>query len=291
MPSAQGYGSDGSPLAWLPLVLLGLVTLVYLAAARRQRLSNNGWSGWRCAFFSLGSMLLAAAVAPPVMAWAHHDLRGHMAVHLLFGMLAPLAWVLAAPVTLLLRSLPQAAARGVTALLRSLPIRSVSHPVTALLLNIGGMYLLYLTPLYAASQHSVLLNGWVHLHFLAAGYLFCWSILAGPDASPHRLGLRFRLGVLFISMAAHALLGKLMYGYLWPRGTGHGVEEIQAAAQLMYYGGDLAELLLAVALLCLAHRHRPRASPGVFELHGDQVGGRQSVPLANIQKRVVQRRG
>lgn len=238
-------------LAWLPLALVGLITLAYLLAARRQRRRGNGWNRWRNAFFLLGSALLAQAVAPPVMAWAHHDLNGHMALHLVMGMLAPLAWVLAAPVTLLLRSLPQAASRRVAGCLRSGPVRVVSHPLSALLLNIGGMYLLYLTPLYALSLHNAFLHYWVHLHFLVAGYLFCWVILAGPDASPHRLSLRFRLGVLFLSMAAHALLGKLMYGYHWPRGTDHSVAEIQAAAQMMYYGGDLAEVLLAVALLIM----------------------------------------
>ncbi|QTP54133.1 cytochrome c oxidase assembly protein [Billgrantia sulfidoxydans] len=256
MHGSVAAGGASALLAWFPLGLLGLATLGYLGAAGRQQRRGNGWSGWRCALFALGSLLLAVAVAPPVTAWAHHDLRGHMAQHLLIGMLAPLAWALAAPVTLTLRSLPTAAARRLVGALRSLPLRIVSHPIAALLLNVGGMALLYFTPLYAASRHSGLLHGWVHLHFLAAGYLFCWAVLAGPDASPHRLGLRLRLGVLFVSMAAHALLGKLMYGYLWPRGAGHPAEEIQAAAQLMYYGGDLAELLLAVALLWLASAAR-----------------------------------
>ena len=245
MPAHEGP----TLLPWLPLILLSLLMLGYLLAAGRQRRQGNGWSGHRCALFVLGSVVLGAAVAPPVMSWAHHDLRGHMLLHLVMGMLAPLAWVLAAPVTLLLRSLPRPGARFIAVLLRSLPIRLVSHPVGAMLLNIGGMYLLYLTPLYTLSLRSEALHYWVHLHFLIAGYLFCWSILAGPDASPHRLSLRFRLGVLFLAMATHALLGKLMYGYLQPHGTGHSMEQIQAAAQLMYYGGDLAEVLLAIVLL------------------------------------------
>lgn len=291
MPGATEHAIAASLLSWLPLLVLGVVTLIYLAAARRQRRTQHGWSGWRCIFFLLGSLLLAIALFPPMMSWAHHDLRGHMVVHLLIGMLAPLAWVLAAPMTLTLRSLPTPAARRLVSTLQSLPIRLVSHPFGALLLNIGGMYLLYLTPLYAASLQNSLLHHWVHLHFLVAGYLFCWSILAGPDTSPHRLSLRLRLGVLFVSVATHALLGKLMYGYLWPRGTGHGVEEIQAAAQLMYYGGDLAELLLAVALMTLTlMRHRHRASPNVFELHGNQAGGGHSIALADLHERIVQRR-
>ncbi|WP_445156917.1 cytochrome c oxidase assembly protein [Halomonas sp. E14] len=258
------HTNDTALLAWLPLALACLVTVAYLLAARRQRRLGNPWSHWRSAFFVLGSLLVILALAPPMMSRAHHDLNSHMALHLVLGMLAPLAWVLAAPVTLLLRALPQAAARRVAAWLGSVPVRVVSHPLSALLLNIGGMYLLYLTPLYALSLHHALLHHWVHLHFLVAGYLFCWAILAAPDASPHRLSLHFRLGVLFLSMAAHALLGKLMYGYHWPRGTGHSVAEIQAAAQWMYYGGDLAELLLAVALLALWLRTPPERRQGLL---------------------------
>jgi putative membrane protein len=171
-------------------------------------------------------------------------------------MLAPLGLVLGAPMTLLLRTLAPPAARRVTRVLVSRPLQVLSHPATALVLNIGGMYVLYLTPLYAATLTSPLLHHLVHFHFLAAGYLFVWSILAGPDPAPHAPGMWVRLGVLFVSTAAHATLGKLMYGFLWPRGTHHGTEEIQAAAQLMYYGGDLAEVLLVVALFAMWYRAR-----------------------------------
>ncbi|RUR35455.1 cytochrome c oxidase assembly protein [Vreelandella populi] len=261
----HAHAAQGTLLNWLPLALIVLITLAYLAAANAQRYKAAGWSGWRSVFFTLGSLLLAVAVAPPLMAWAHHDLVGHMALHLLIGMLAPLAWVLAAPITLLLSTLPQAGGRRVAALLQSRFVRFVSHPVSALILNIGGMYVLYLTPLYSASLDNQALHYWIHVHFLVAGYLFCWAILAEPDVSPHRLSLRFRLGVLFASIATHSLLGKLMYGYAWPRGTGHSLEEVQAAAQLMYYGGDLAEVLLAVVLLTLWLRRPVERREGLFK--------------------------
>ena len=58
--------------------------------------------------------------------------------------------------------------------------------------------------------------------------------------------MRVRLAVLFVATAAHAVLGKLMYAYGFPRDAGHDLTEIEAAAQLMYYGGDFAELLLAL---------------------------------------------
>ncbi len=261
---AHAHATQGALLEGWPLALIALVTVGYLAAANRQRRTPSGWSAWRDIAFVMGSLLLALAFAPPLMAWAHHELRGHMALHLLIGMFAPLAWVLAAPVTLLLRTLPQAGGRRVAAFLQSRFIRCVSHPITALILNIGGMYVLYLTPLYTASLDSPVLHYAIHLHFLLAGYLFCWAILAGPDVSPHRLSLRFRLGVLFASIATHSVLGKLMYSQGWPRGTGHSLEEVRAAAQLMYYGGDLAEVLLATVLLTLWLRRPVERREGLW---------------------------
>ena len=232
-------------------MLLALIVgaqLAYLFAAHGQWRRGRHWSLWRLAAFLGGAGLVAAALSPPVVFHGHVDLRWHMAQHLLLGMFAPLLLVLAAPGTLLLRSVPRWVTRGLSRLLRHGLVRGLSHPLTALLLNVGGMYLLYLTPLYAASLVSPRLHVLIHLHFLLAGCLFTWAILAGPDPAPHAPGPRTRLGVLFCSMAAHATLGKLMYGFGWPRDTHHGPEEIQAAAQLMYYGGDLAELLLLVAL-------------------------------------------
>lgn len=243
-------GSSAAFSAVSLLILAGLVA-AYLSAAYAQRRAGSRWSSWRCAAFLAGAGLLAIAVSPPLVSFAHHDLRGHMAQHLLVGMLAPLGLVLAAPMTLVLRTLRVPAARRVTRVLRSRPLQMLSHPVTALVLNVGGMYALYLTPLYAATLASPVLHHLVHVHFLAAGYLFTWAILAGPDPAPHPPSMRARLGVLFVSMAAHATLGKLMYGYLWPRGTPHGADEVRAAAQIMYYGGDLAEVLLAIALFTL----------------------------------------
>lgn len=248
-------GANAAAGLWF---LVALAAAGFVAAALRQRRQGRRWSGWRTVSFLTGCSLIAVAVAPPLVAWAHHDLRGHMVQHLLLGMFAPLGLVLSAPGTLLLRTLPVSAARRISAVLRSGPVGVLTHPGTALILDAGGLYLLYLTPLFAATLASPLLHGVVHLHFLAAGSLFAWSV-ARPDPSPHRPSFRTRLGALFIAVAAHSTLAKVMYAYGWPRGTHYDAERIGDAAQLMYYGGDLAELLLAVALF--ASWYRASASP------------------------------
>ncbi|MFD3003833.1 cytochrome c oxidase assembly protein [Pontibacter toksunensis] len=246
--------AGGNALAEIiPFLLLAAALTIYLFAVARQRHHENRWSRWRTISFIVGLSLLAVAMTPSLMQYAHYDLRGHMIQHLLIGMLAPLGLVLAAPLTLLLRTLPVQGARTVTAVLRSKPFHWLSHPGTALVLNIGGMYLLYLTPLYNLTLTSSFVHYLVHLHFLLAGYLFTWSIV-GPDPAPHRPGMRTRLVVLFMSIAAHAFLSKFMYAYSWPRHTPHDLEQIREAAQLMYYGGDFAELLLVVVLFANWYR-------------------------------------
>lgn len=238
---------------WLLPLCVAAGILPYLTAVYVQYKRGRSWSGWRTACFAFGMATLTLAILPPLAGFAHHDLRGHMVQHLLLGMLAPLGLVFAAPVTLALKTLPTHVGRRIVAFLHSRPVWILSHPLAALLFNIGGMYLLYLTPLYAAMLTHPPLHILVHVHFVMAGCLFTWAI-AGPDPGPRRPGLRIRLGVLFLSMAAHAILAKSMYAYGWPRGTHDTYSQIQSAAQLMYYGGDLTELWLVIALFGLRYR-------------------------------------
>ncbi|OLT28502.1 hypothetical protein BJF82_03180 [Kytococcus sp. CUA-901] len=175
--------------------------------------------------------------------------------HLLIGMYAPLALVLGAPVTLLLRSLPHRYGRVLGRMLGSVPMGVLAHPVTALVLNVGGLYLLYLTPLYQATADHPALHHLVHLHFFLAGYLFAYSI-AGPDPAPHRPSVPARLVVLGMAIAGHAVLAQLLYAGVLPH-VPAPAHDLKAGADLMYYAGDIAELLLALAMVSTWRR-----SPG-----------------------------
>ena len=246
----------------LPAVALAAGALgAYLAAVGAGRRRGRPWRAGRTAAFAAGALAVAAALAPPVVHAAHGDLRVHMVQHVALGMLAPLGLVLGAPVTAALRALSVSGARRVSRVLRSAPARAVSHPVSALVLNVGGMAALYATPLYAATQGSAAIHAAVHLHVLAAGCLFTWAVLAGPDPAPHAAGMGARLGVLFAAIAAHAVLAKLMFARLWPAGVA-GAAETRAAAQIMYYGGDLAEGLLLAVLLAAWYRGDRRHTLG-----------------------------
>ncbi|MFC3199990.1 cytochrome c oxidase assembly protein [Parapedobacter deserti] len=228
----------------LLLIALSAVSVLYISAVRRLRKDGRNWSNWLTSSFLAGVGMLTIAASPVFMAWAHRDIVGHMAQHLLIGMYAPIFLVMGAPVTLLLKVLPTTYARRFMTFLKSGFFRGISHPATAMLLNIGGMYLLYLTPLYVASLNDTVLHYLIHVHFLAAGFLFTWAII-GPDPVPRRPTFNTRAWVLFLSIAAHAFLGKYMYAQLLPHGSPFSDEAIRGAAKTMYYWGDLSELILA----------------------------------------------
>jgi putative membrane protein len=241
-----GHGSAG---AGGPAVVL-LLALGYELLSLRA----PGWSRWRAAAFLAGCAVLVAGLAWPV-----HDLTGHMAQHLLVAMVAPLGLVLGAPVTLLLRALPVTAARRLTRVLRGRLLRFGTHPLTALVLTVGGLGALYLTPLYARTLTEPALHDLVTLHFVLSGGLFAWAI-AGPDPAPHRPSVRVRLVVLGAAVGAHAAFAQLLYAGAFVQVPVTAADR-QAAATLMYYGGDLAELVLAFALLQSRGKPGPAGSP------------------------------
>lgn len=161
-------------------------------------------------------------------------------------MLAPLLLVTAAPVRLALRTLPRPRAQALGRLLRSRPLVVVSHPAAAALLDTGGMWLYFRTDVLAAVP-SVL----VHVHMLAAGYLFAYS-LVGIDPAPHRPGLGTRAAVLVAAVAAHDVLAKLIYAA--------PAAQSEAAGVLLHYGGTPVHVVLLVLLgrEWAAGQHRTR---------------------------------
>nr|WP_255481131.1 cytochrome c oxidase assembly protein [Pontibacter sp. Tf4] len=260
MQHASHHANDPGFSALIPQLLIIVISVLYLLGSFSIRDSKGGWKSWRTLSFITGALLLSISMLPSVMQWAHQNLVGHMVQHLLIGMYGPLFLVLAAPITLALKALPVNTARRITTILRSRLFYVLSHPVTALLLNMGGMYLLYLTPLYDKSLTTPLLHYFIHFHFLAAGFLFTWSMI-GQEPVAKRPAFSIRVFVLFISIAAHAFLSKFMYAYLYPINSPHSADQIREAAKLMYYWGDLSELLLVIVLFGMWYKKRSAAVP------------------------------
>ena len=225
--------------------------------SRRRR----PWPWHRLLLWCTGLALCLVAVTGPLARHAEHSLCAHMVGHLLLGMLGPLLLVLAAPVTLALRALPVRAARALVRVLGTLPLRFLTHPVTAAAMNLGGLWLLYTTPLLTHLHEHPLLHVLVHVHVLVWGYLFTAAVL-GLDPDPHRRGRPYRAVVLGAFVAGHSILAKFLYGHPPP---GVSAADAEQGAMVMYYGGDLVDVALLI-LFCHGWyvASRPRvSSPGL----------------------------
>lgn len=241
-------------VAALTLVIAALGYSIGLWAAR----GRSRWPGRRTLFWYLGLGCVGAGLTGPIAEAAHTSFTAHMSAHLLVGMIGPVLLVLAAPVTLALRALPVERARVLSRVLSGPGVRVLTHPVTAGVLNAGGLWLLYTTGLYELMHASVLVHALVHTHILVAGYLFTASLI-GVDPNRHRASIVVRSAVLVVFIAAHSILAKWLYVHP-PAGVQAADAEI--GAQLMYYGGDVVDIALIILLLAGWHRStRPRQSP------------------------------
>jgi putative membrane protein len=218
--------------------------LLYAWGADRLRRRGDTWPWHRDAAFTVGAGALAYTF---VAALPGGPFTAHMAQHLVTGMAAPLLLVLARPLTLAFRAMrPGRARRALSALVHSRPAAWLVFPPAAALLDVGGLWLLYRTPLFAAAQHQPTAHTLLQLHVLAAGVLFTFAVCQ-LDPVRRRWNLAWRGATLLAAGAAHAVLAKTLYTAP-PPGTAVATADLQAGAQLMYYGGDLVELALAAVI-------------------------------------------
>jgi len=216
----------------------------YLVRASRLRRRGLRWPLSRDAAFLGGCGVLAAGAA---VGAPETPFTGHMAQHVLVGMVAPLLMVLGRPVTLLLRTLPVGVRRTeVLRILHSRVARVVVNPPVAALLSVGGMWALYRTPVFEASHDSPWLHAVVHLHMFVAGTLFTAAVCQ-LDPVIRRYTVTLRAVTLVAASAAHAVLAKSLSAWA-PPGTAVAGADLQMGAQLMYYVGDVVEIGTAIVL-------------------------------------------
>lgn len=265
------------PGTWWLIVVLIVAVSVYVFATNKLEARQIIWPMRRTLAWTLGVLSVGVALVGPLAERAHHDFAAHMAGHVLLGMLGPLLLVLAAPFTLVLRVLPVTIARRRARLLASAPAAVLTNPFIAGTLNVGGLWVLYRSSLYATMHTNSFVYVVVHAHILAAGYLFTFAVLGGPDPAPHRLSAPWRATALILAIAAHNVLAKTLYAYP-PQGV--PADQARAGAEMMYYAGAPIEIVLIILvcrpwLLPRERTHRPKKTEGHI---GTRMTSRYSSP-------------
>ena len=199
------YEADG-----LMLGFLIFVTALYIRGVLTLSRRGDRWPISRTIFFAIGISLLDYSTSGGLGLYAKFSFQYHMLAHMVLSMIAPIAIVLSAPITLALRSLPIGRIDGERGL-RGLLIRALNsrftkiwtHPVVALAIFDGSLFALYFTPLFGDLMASHLGHLMMNFHFIFAGILFFFVII-GVDPNPRPLHPLARIIVLFAAMSIHA---------------------------------------------------------------------------------------
>jgi len=227
------------------LLILFIMITAYLVVTICLHQKEKRWPIIRFCLWLLGLACIGLALVGPIADQAHHHFLFHMIGHILLGMLAPLLLVLARPMTLLFNILPVKYARRLTTVLKSWPFMVLSDPIVTAVLNIGGLVVLYMTELFSLMHENIILASLIHLHMFLAGYAFTFSILC-KDPTAHKRSFTYRAIVLILAIAAHGVLSKYIYAHP-PLGVSQ--KDAELGAMLMYYGGDVIDLVL-IYFLC-----------------------------------------
>lgn len=189
-------------------LLLVLLAGGYVALLRRRARAHpeRRWPAGRSWAWGLGVATLVVATQSGLGRYDTALFSLHMVQHLLLGMVAPLLLALGAPVTLALQGAPRGVQVGLLRILDHPVARALAHPIVAWSLFSLSLFALYFTPLLDLSLRNDLVHTAVHLHFVAAGFLFCWAVLA-VDAGRRRTGPAARLLAVALTIPLHALLG------------------------------------------------------------------------------------
>jgi putative copper resistance protein D len=194
----------------LILGMLVFVTALYIRGVVALSRRGDKWPVGRTISFAIGISLLDYATSGGLGLYAHFSFQYHMIAHMVLSMIAPIAIILSAPITLALRTLPigrtkeERGARGLLiSFLHSKPTAVLTHPVVALAIFDGSLFALYFTPLFGDLMSGHFGHLIMDLHFIGAGLLF-FHVIVGIDPNPRKVHHLVRVVILLAAMSIHA---------------------------------------------------------------------------------------
>jgi len=200
-----GYEPDALMIGLLVIAVAPYVKGVMVLTERGDK-----WPIGRTISFAVGISAVDFATSGGLGLYAHFSFSWHMVAHMTLGMIAPIAIVLGAPITLALRTLPQgrnSEERGVRGTLLSVLHSRYSsiivNPVGALVIFDGSLFLLYFTSLFGKLMNTHAGHLFMNIHFLLAGFLF-FHVIIGIDPNPKRPPFLVRIVTLLAAMSIHA---------------------------------------------------------------------------------------
>ena len=287
------------------LAVLSVVALVvYLAAMVRLRRTGVPWPWWRTLAWIGGTASLFAVTGTWLNGYSMVLFSVHMTQHMVLSLITPLLLLLAAPVTLALRTLPRGA--GAAGAPRALLLdalhsrfaRFVAHPLFTVPLFLASLSGVYFTPLFDALMGSPVGHQLMLTHFVVTGLLFFGPIVA-QDPWPRTLSHPGRMLELFLPVPFHAffgvsimLAGSLVVTTFADPPAGWGIDPLRdqgEAGGIVWAFGELPTVLvLAVVFFSWASSDARRAK--TLDRAADRDGNAE-LEAYNARLRALAERG
>ncbi|MGV7210676.1 cytochrome c oxidase assembly protein [Oxalobacteraceae bacterium A2-2] len=273
---AHGLQAAGDAPGWgaEPWVLACLLLSVLLYAAGWLRLKSRSRRGQplrraQAAWFAVGSLSLAVALASPLDGAGGVSFAAHMVQHEVLMIVAAPLLVQGRPLGVWAWGLPRGLVRRLGAGLRSRPWqlawRQLTRPLHAWLLHFAALWLWHVPALFQAALLHPAVHAMQHASFLFSALLFWWAVLDNHH------GRGAALAFLFTTMLHTGALGALfaVSGQVWYPAYGgsaaqyglSALEDQQLGGLIMWVPGGLA-YVIAGLMLCadwLAPRARGAA--------------------------------
>ncbi|MDN5853573.1 MAG: bifunctional copper resistance protein CopD/cytochrome c oxidase assembly protein, partial [Actinomycetia bacterium] len=302
MPSAPTIGRmlwSFSPNG-VGLTIVALGAALYIAGLVIMRRRGDEWPVGRTISWFVGLGIVAWATFGGLGQYAHVLFSAHMVSHMLLAMVAPIFLVLAAPITLALRTLPGPRQPGeisprqlLTQLIHSRAAQVITHPVVAAALFVGSLYALYFSPLFTLMMETHTGHALMELHFLATGFLF-YYVIVGVDPTARRIPPLARFAVLLVSMPFHAFFSvtimsstTILAGTYWksldrPYQTDLLADQ-NLGGSVSWAMGELPLVIVMIALFVQWFRVDRRESKR-FDRGGDEALEEYNAYLASLNK-------
>jgi putative membrane protein len=263
---------DNLLAAWnanpLPSLALFLVAYLYVNGLSRWPQPSHPISRWQKASFFTGLLAIFLALQSPIDPLAGHQFSFHQLQHLLLRMVGPLLVLGGAPLTPMLRGLPQWALQGIVRVsVRDRTVRRcyawVTNPVVTTFIFLGTLYLWQVPDLHDLAVRHVSVHQLMHITMLLSGFLFWWLVI---DPKPHRSRLHYGLRVLYLGLivipntvlgASIVFNGSLLYRsyYDFPQPLSMSpLTDQQIGGLLLWVVGDMMSILAAGVVMIMWYR-------------------------------------
>jgi cytochrome c oxidase assembly factor CtaG len=231
----------------------------YLWAARRCHTSGRPWPVYRTASWLAALALMAAAFLSGLPAMDHDSFEAYGAQYIMVDLVAPVLLAFAAPLTLLVKAIPQPAADRLLRALEHKPGRQLVGPIALWLVFAASICVLFFTGLYGDTVSS----GWVQqvvlLGFAAIGWLYWWPVV-DLDPRPRRLGFWPRILYLLLAFPLFAVVGMGLESETTRIAPAVPLADLHAGGAVIWVVGESLILLAVVAVFVQWLRADERAA-------------------------------